>query len=403
MKKLVLAVVVMALAGKSFGALVFDLNGDGVKLTPRAKGTWTQILFDHNADGVRTGTAWVDADDGLLVLDRDDNGTIDSGRELFGNDTLLANDQKASDGHTALAMLDSDNDGQITSQDAAYSRLRIWRDHNQDGIFNPDELQSLADAHITRIGLTKTAGTQVLADGTKFDGTGSFTINGQERTYIDVCFAGNGFYRKFTDIIPLTDEAGALPPLRGSGMVRDLREAASLDGQLAKDYAALSGLPHAGIMTRLDDFIARWAETSTMPTSFQQAKSYGYTLVYLPAGMTEAAYLAASGNDAKSLEQTKEKQQRIYRLINILERFNAQTWVDVGVEGVRSGGGINYGIRKLPGNDPYVFVPFHPEQQKLFEKSYDQLKNSIYRGLSHDRRGKNYSIWQSVIFRALFV
>ena len=46
------------------------------------------ILFDHNADGVKTGTGWLNGDDAWLVLDRDGNGTIDSGRELFGVETL---------------------------------------------------------------------------------------------------------------------------------------------------------------------------------------------------------------------------------------------------------------------------------------------------------------------------
>ena len=65
---------------------MFDLDGDGVELAP-ADGS---VLFDHDADGVRTGTQWVRPDDGLLVRDRDGNGTIDSGRELFGDQQALA-------------------------------------------------------------------------------------------------------------------------------------------------------------------------------------------------------------------------------------------------------------------------------------------------------------------------
>jgi hypothetical protein len=62
--------------------LVLDLDADGIEtlaLNPNSP-----ILFDHDGDGVKTGTGWVAADDGILVLDRNGNGTIDSGRELFG-------------------------------------------------------------------------------------------------------------------------------------------------------------------------------------------------------------------------------------------------------------------------------------------------------------------------------
>jgi hypothetical protein len=64
--------------------LMLDLDGDGLELK-RADGS---VLFDHNADTIRTGTGWIGADDGILVRDLNGNGSIDSGRELFGIDTL---------------------------------------------------------------------------------------------------------------------------------------------------------------------------------------------------------------------------------------------------------------------------------------------------------------------------
>jgi hypothetical protein len=71
--------------------IVLDLDGDGIEITQHTGA----ILFDHNADGIGTGTAWAGADDGLLVLDRDGNGLIDSGRELFGNNIgLQRHDQR---------------------------------------------------------------------------------------------------------------------------------------------------------------------------------------------------------------------------------------------------------------------------------------------------------------------
>lgn len=103
--------------------LAIDLDGDGIETVGIAA---TPILFDHNADGIRTGTGWVKADDAWLVLDRDGNGLIDSGRELFGIDTLLSgtpgvNAVYASTGFAALAALNSNGDGVFNSSDAAFT------------------------------------------------------------------------------------------------------------------------------------------------------------------------------------------------------------------------------------------------------------------------------------------
>jgi hypothetical protein len=74
--------------------LAIDLDGDGIE-TIGADGT---VVFDHDGDGVKTGTGWVSGDDGLLVLDQNGNGTIDTGAELFGVDTVKADGSLAVDG-----------------------------------------------------------------------------------------------------------------------------------------------------------------------------------------------------------------------------------------------------------------------------------------------------------------
>ena len=61
--------------------LAIDLDGDGIE-TVGISSTGNPILFDHDADGVKTGTGWLKGDDAWLVLDRNGNGTIDSGQEL---------------------------------------------------------------------------------------------------------------------------------------------------------------------------------------------------------------------------------------------------------------------------------------------------------------------------------
>ena len=141
--------------------LVLDLNGGG--LTTVGIDPVNPILFDHNADGVRTGTGWLGAGEGILTLDINGNSTVDSGRELFGDNTILTRasnprvGQTAANGFDALADLDDNIDGKIDSADAVYSQLRIWQDANQDAVSQATELQTLAALGIQSINVTGTA------------------------------------------------------------------------------------------------------------------------------------------------------------------------------------------------------------------------------------------------------
>ena len=145
--------------------LTLDLDGDGIETV--AINTNNPILFDHDADGVKTATGWVGPDDGLLVLDRNNNGAIDNGRELFGDSTQLSSGGNAADGFAALADLDSNADGVIDGADAQFNNLRVWRDLNQDGISQANELSTLEQQNIASISLTTTQNNQLLPDGNR--------------------------------------------------------------------------------------------------------------------------------------------------------------------------------------------------------------------------------------------
>ena len=131
--------------------LAIDLDGDGLETV--GVNTGRPVLFDHNADGLRTATGWVRGDDAWLVLDRDGNGLIDSGRELFGEDTVLRNadgtTRMARNGFDALRSLDANADGVFNAADPAFTQVRLWQDLNQDGISQPAELQTLQQQRIT--------------------------------------------------------------------------------------------------------------------------------------------------------------------------------------------------------------------------------------------------------------
>ena len=118
--------------------LALDLDGDGIETTDVKNGTY----FDLDNSGFAEKSAWIKSDDGILVLDRNGNGKIDGGKELFGDQTVLKNGEKASGGFQALEELDDNKDGKIDSADSKFSELKVWRDLNQDGQSSEEELFS---------------------------------------------------------------------------------------------------------------------------------------------------------------------------------------------------------------------------------------------------------------------
>jgi hypothetical protein len=225
--------------------LVLDLDGDGLEITPLKAG----VMFDADGDTVKNASAWIGADDGLLVRDIDGNGVIDSGRELFGDNTRLANGQTAAHGFAALADLDLGSvvngvtmgarDGIIDARDACFSALRVWRDLDQDGVSQANELATLTDADIAAIGLSNTATSKNYGGDATLTRAGAYTrADGSEGEAGNFLLAVNYFERAFTPV-EVSEAARALPDFKGTGWVRDLREAATLEPGLI-DLVALA-------------------------------------------------------------------------------------------------------------------------------------------------------------------
>ncbi|MDX2044285.1 MAG: hypothetical protein SF097_23960 [Acidobacteriota bacterium] len=130
--------------------IIIDLDGDGYNLTNAANG----VRFDLAGIGVRERWSWTErgSDEAFLALDRNGDGVINNGKELFGNFT----DQPVTEepnGFIALAMFDDNNDRWIDTGDAIYSRLLLWVDSNHDGVSQRGELHSLEWEGVERIGL----------------------------------------------------------------------------------------------------------------------------------------------------------------------------------------------------------------------------------------------------------
>lgn len=157
--------------------LIIDLGKKGIELTNVENG----VHFDIDKNGFAEKTAWTDGEDGFLVLDRNGNGFIDDGGELFSDQVVMKNGEISKDGFEALADLDDNKDGIINVEDAQFSDLRVWVDSNMDGISSVEELKTLEELGITSISL-QTNDPNTNTDETEFIMTSSVTFkNGDIR------------------------------------------------------------------------------------------------------------------------------------------------------------------------------------------------------------------------------
>ncbi|MGE3065753.1 MAG: ABC transporter substrate-binding protein [Hyphomicrobiaceae bacterium] len=213
--------------------LVLDLDGDGVELTSLTGGGAAPVYWDIDNDGFREASAWVKPDDGLLVRDLNSNGVIDNHSELFGTNTT--------NGFTALAALDSNLSGTITSADTNWSSLKVWKDTNQDGISQSGELFSLASLGITSISVSPSTVSYSLA-GNPVTHEASFVMGGTSHTIVDAWFNYDNINSIQQGSYTLDLTAAVLPNLRGYGTLSDLTRAMSEDGDLLTKVEAIADL-----------------------------------------------------------------------------------------------------------------------------------------------------------------
>ena len=195
-------------AQQSARPIALDLDGnEGISVTKRAEGGG--VLADVDGDGFAEESDWINPRDGILAIDRNGDGKISGGSEIF-NDSRVDMSKR---GLHALDELEANGDGKITADDFAYSELKVWQDINHDGQAQDFEVSSLTKLGITAIEIN----------------SGTFTMNGQVRTIQNVALQA--------------DSAGIITQSLGNSLLV-IKEAdeSSLLALAAADYGQVSDL-----------------------------------------------------------------------------------------------------------------------------------------------------------------
>jgi VCBS repeat-containing protein len=191
------------------GPVTIDLNGDG-------QIGYSQLEMDVNSDGVLDTTAWVGAQDGVLVWDRYQDGQVhDASQYAFtGGMTDL---------QALAARFDTNFDGVFSASDAAYADFAVWQDANQNGSSDAGELISLEQLGITSIQLQSDGAQSTPAAGVMVQGQASAAMaDGSTLLIHDVLFS-------YSDAV--------------------VNPAASSDGGVAVDAATVAVASPAEVMT----------------------------------------------------------------------------------------------------------------------------------------------------------
>jgi hypothetical protein len=134
--------------------LVIQLGeAKNLSLTAANAGVMFDLLGKRN-DHVKVQTAWfASADENYFLVLPDEKGEVSGVDQLFGDNTQGPDQKFSKQGFEALAKHDDNNDHLIDAADEVFSKLKLWKDSNLDGIAQPEELFTLEEKHVVLLDL----------------------------------------------------------------------------------------------------------------------------------------------------------------------------------------------------------------------------------------------------------
>ena len=361
-------------------ALVFYF-GDRDK--PDTTDGWdSNIFFDHEGQGRAVRTGWVGSESGFLVFDRNKDGVINNGRELFGNHTSNGNPYEET-GIAALSREDTNKDGHIDVQDANWPDLKIWRDKNHNGRIDPGELITLAQAGVTAIELAAKPQNLVLPNFNYVTAELPLTVKDGRRVRLyEIYFQRKLGDRKFLEEVQISPEdQGTVPQVNGSGLLRDLPEAAAGDADLRQKVVDFQrAATRQERLAAIDELLLAWAATGEAPA----------TLAERAGGRYQLSADCLGGPDSER-----------NRLLYLLYSFNGRRVLKLPNE--MYPGQEAHSSFTVSGNRVDVICPgdqwamMRDDYNKLVDRVYDQLAPSGALGRFYQDRAKGG--WTRVIAR----
>lgn len=317
--------------------LTIDLSGDNyISEIPFSE---SLAFFDLTNDGIKEKTSWIQSVDGILALDKNNNGKIDGNSEVFGKNSLDGLDE-------LQKLVDTNHDDIANKDDKLFSKLLIWQDHSRDGISQPSELKSLEQVGIEKIELN------VLKINFSFKGPllhrlGRFTkINGDEGVVFDTILS---YDQRITTVdismIPnykVHIDSKKLPQLRAYGHVYNTEIAYNTNENLRK-LALLMSKDITYTERYFDQFIEEWSGFNALLRTIQQE----YKL--------------------KSLPIVSETDKQIW----ILETFVAANVNKYSIEREI----INTAKLMKTGENPNVRALFYSSENSYVTKEYENLRD----------------------------
>ncbi|HAT1685459.1 TPA: hypothetical protein I8Y21_006329, partial [Klebsiella oxytoca] len=242
-----------------YDPIVIDLNGDGVKTISKSAG----LVFDHDGNLFAENTGWVSPEDGLLVLDKNHDGKIGSGNELFGSNTILNNGQKAQNGYEALREYDENHDGVIDKNDTIWSQLKVWQDKNSNATVDDGELFTLEQLKIAGIKLNYKNINNTDSEGnTHLQQGGVIYEDGHTGMAEDIGLDTDKGKTQYVGDTTVSEDVLALPYIRGFGNVADLQVAMSHNDALKALVSQYVAADEAGKSRLVEQIIYAWTGTT---------------------------------------------------------------------------------------------------------------------------------------------
>ena len=240
--------------------LAIDLNKDGTH-TLKLDGA---LNFDIDGNGFKEATGWISPEDAFLAYDRNENGVIDDGTELFGDKTVTNTafgytSKAAENGFEALKAFDSNSDNVIDEKDEKFDKLLLWQDKNSNAVTDEGELKTLREHNIKSIDLNY-QNINSANNGNFIRQTSKVTFNDGTTTTADDIWFSVDLKDTIQPDIAISNDIRALPEVHGFGNLYNLRSAMSKDSKLAgmiKEYMSLSS---DAKQDKLDEVLFRWAQ-----------------------------------------------------------------------------------------------------------------------------------------------